>query len=257
LQLLGLVLVLAGWRLSYLEEAAWLEWLALAGALCVDAGLAWVTQPRAGLTVLLLGTVALPAASVLAELRCRSGLAPRPSRANGVLAFVAGLLAPAAGLLLAPTLAAAIDRQGFGPPPCGEGVASTDPAAGLALLRDTVRPDDARAGVPGFAAGEVGAWTWGLPWAVLPLAGFGLLRSYLRGRRQKAEARVPLAWALLGYAAAVFVTCCLRPDSVHQAGWLPLASLATFLAVFAVGDLLRGLVQRLQLTPPGELSHET
>jgi hypothetical protein len=252
LQLLGLVLVLAGWRLAYLADTAWLEWLGLSGALCLDAGLAWVTEPRAGLTVLLFGGMALPAALALVEVRRRGGPTPLPSRANALLAFAAGLLAPTAGLLLAPSLATAMVSQGIGPHAVGDRAGVAGPSAGFELLRDTAFPAADTVALPGFAADEVGHWTWGLPWVVLALTGFGLVRSYLRGRWSLAEARVPLAWALLGYSAVVLAASCLRPDSVREANWLPLATLSTLLAVFGAGDLLRGLVQRLKLTPPGE-----
>jgi hypothetical protein len=61
-----------------------------------------------------------------------------------------------------------------------------------------------------------------------------------------------VSWAVLVYAAADVLGMALDPDGVRAVSFLPLASLAPLLVVFCVGDLFRGLGERIVLRPPEE-----
>jgi hypothetical protein len=250
LQLVSLALVLGGWRLAFLSEFAWPGWLAVGGGLCTDLALAWLTEPCVGLAASLFALVCLAALPFLvAARRRRIGAVRGPSAWNGLAAAAAALLAPTAALLLAPPLGAVMAAQGV-TLPAGPDHPGHNPAAAEEFLHAAL--SGAEPGLPGFSTAELNEWCWPTPWLVLPLAAWGLWRGVRRGGLNWRQGRAPLAWVVPAYALAALAAVALQPASVRTASYLPLATLATFLAVFCAADLLRAGIERMRLAPPHE-----
>lgn len=254
LKLTTLAGLVASWRCLFATGVRWGRLLAVVVLLCVAGGLAWLTAPLqdgspAGLVTTVLDAVGLLLAAVL--LWCRRG----PGIAS-IVAVALAVLVPAAALVLAWPLSEGIDRL------AALGVAGLDagfPAqvSGTAMLPDvlqnTFAPHEGAEGLVGFAAADRDLWGWPFFWVVLPLMLFGLARSAWRGRAQWSRGQAATAWLLTLFALAVLTSVLLYPSYTRSdLHFLPLATLAVLLSLFAVGDWVSGVGERIRLAPPEE-----
>jgi hypothetical protein len=183
-------------------------------------------------------------AAILATRLHRRRAAVLPSWFNIAAAALVGVGAPLAGLWLAP---AAVRHLGWRQDPALEADADAQDYWHAAVDADW---RDYR--VQGFTAGDLRRWCWPSAWVVLPLAGWGLWRSFRRGWKNWARKKAPAAWALTLYALLAAAVWALRPAGAGGPALLPLAGLAVLLGVFGVSDVLRGFMERLVLAPPQE-----
>jgi hypothetical protein len=215
LVLSALALSLAACILTFAPRVYGKGWLAVAVLLPAVAGAAWEVSARAGVVVSLAGGLSLFGAAVLALVRRRS------SAWNALLAVAVGVAASGGGLL-------------------------------VGVLRDVALPD--LSGGLSFASGlftadALARWAWPSPWLTLPLAVWGWWLTIRRGRRLWAANRTAVTWVLTLYAPVDFLSH-LVLSPAEAADYVGLAALCLVLAVFCVGDLVRGIGERIVLAPP-------
>jgi hypothetical protein len=253
LQLGTLALVTAAWQLVFAGRLRWRSWLILLPGLWLACTLAWLAAPPAGLTASVCGGLGLVLGGVLAlARRRRPGSVGTPSAWNAAVAALGGVIVPAASLVAAPAMASVptwLAHHGL-PLPASIGNGLEERQA-QDLLQTALAGSAAAFSLPGFAPEQLPAWCWPSPWVVLPLAAWGLWRGLRRGRLQWQDRRAPLGWLVPLYAVVDLCGMALDPAGVRAALFLPLAALGVFLAVFCMGDLTRGVAERMMLQPPG------
>jgi hypothetical protein len=254
LALTVLALLTASWCVTFAPRFRWRVWLLILPGLVLAAGLAWLVEPRAGLTASVAGGVGLVLAAVMAlTRRRRPGAGGPPSAWNAAVALLGGLIVPTAGLLAAPALAALPSLLGVGQSDVSQLVAGQSAERDtLDLLGAAVGEGAAAFRLPGFTAEDLAVWCWPVPWVVLPLAILGLWRGVRRGRLLWRARRPPLGWLVPLYAVVDLLGMALNPASVEAASLLPLAPLSVLLGVFCLGDITRGVAERMMLRPPHE-----
>lgn len=244
MELVVLAAVVTGCHLAALPRFAPWAWALTTLALCGGAALTWPALPQAGLVGAVLTALGLVGGALLTWRSHRE----RPAWGNVTAAALLGLVAPAAGLLLAPAGAWVLDGLSF--PNLSRERAPLDFLA-AAINTETVGLD-----LRGFALENLHRWAWPAVWVVLPLMLWGLWCTLVRGWRELAARRPPLPWLLTLYAAADLAGAALHPREALETVFLPLASLAVLLAVFGVAEVFRRLTRPLLLPPPEERLRE-
>jgi len=246
LQLVVLAGAVVAGRLAFRPDFAWKSWGLVGVLLAAALGLTWAVLPPAALGASVVAAVGLPAGALLALRRRGHASLPRPSGWNLASAAVIGLLAPVAGLFLAPW-------AGYLP-----GWASAadvaPPAEALDRLWAAVRFDLPGGAPHGFTPEDLSRWCWPTAWVVLPLMAWGLWRTLRRGWKQARRAQLALAWLLTLFALVTLTGGALLSTAAGAGGLLGLAALTVLLPVYCVADLCRGLAERLVLAPPDPVS---
>jgi len=251
LELVMLAVAIAGWRLAYRPDFAWLEWLTLAAVPVVAVAPSAFTSSSGpgpsggwphpddvaslaapGATPLLdwstaaLALIVFPVGTLLGAFRYWGGGNGRPHPGNLVCTFCAGLVILLVALLCTPLHAL---------PWQGEATAQ--------LTSPHLRA---------FEPEQLKRWCWPSVWAMVPLMVWGLLRSVRRGWRQWRKGLPPTPWLLTLHAALVLAAVTTYAGDNPAPVALPLASLAVLLAVFGVAEVFRMMSERLILLPPAE-----
>jgi hypothetical protein len=241
LSVLSLAGTVVGWRLAVAATVPWLGWIVTAVLLIAAQAVAWPVQPRVGLLAALVVVVGFGlAAAVGTRLRSRQ---KSISLANMVVAALLAVLIPGAGLFLARV---SIEIEHL---PRHRLLADKNEIEEFVSAAFQHNP------YFGFASADLDRWAWPLSWVVVPVMLYGWWRSLRRGFKSWAAAQPPLAWTLSLYALIEAVTLVVNSANAQEMHFLPLATLAVLLSVYAVADLFLGLSERLVLTPPGH-AHE-
>jgi hypothetical protein len=225
-ELLILAAVVVACGLVYQPHWAWRSWLVLAPLTGIACGVAWQAVPTSGLAISLLPLVVLPLVAAHALGRRRRPDKPAPCAGNVVAGLGLGLFGPAVGLL-----------WGYLAEPGG---LSLSQIANSLELRQPI------------TTLELEKCFWPTPWAVVPLAVWGLWRTFRRGRSELARRKAPAAWALTLFALLNLLAAGLMPGDNCEMSVLSLATVAVLLGVFGVADVFRNIWDQLRLAPPGE-----
>jgi hypothetical protein len=248
LALAGLALLVLGWRLAFRPQGGWAAWPALLAGMSGVVGLAWQVSLRVGAVLSAAGVVGLGLAFVLAMYRRRRPERPQgPAAVNAVLALLVGLLVPAGSLLAAATLASLHDELARSGLPVSAVPPRVETWEDLLLPWRLAGAEMALLdSLAALSADAAQVWGWPLPWLMVPLAGFGLGRAVRSGWKTWAVHRPPLGWVVVVFTLLDVAGLALfRAESL-----LPLAVLTAFLSVYCVGDVIRGVAERMVLTPP-------
>jgi hypothetical protein len=247
LQMATLALTIAAWRCTFRQAPAWRGWTGVALGLFLLLSGAWLVGVNTGLRCSEKAFLGLLVAFLVGLYAQRAGWTAT-SRWNLSLALLVTLTVPAGSFLAAGAVPQAgrwLQEQGIS----WGGLALSSSAADLTTERLSV--EIRGPWTDGALPRDLDSWTWPTPWVVLPLAGWGLLRSWWRGRGAITQGRSAVSWQLLVFAVVELTTCWqIREESTKV---LSLATLAVVLAVFGIGDYGRAIAERMVLAPPGEL----
>jgi hypothetical protein len=264
LKLMTLAGVMTACRYTFSSRPRPVKLMGVGLFLALIGGLAWLTAPvltgsRAGLVTALVDFAGLALACLLAWRKRGLPGPDQPTAINVALAGLLAVLVPAAGFVLAWPLSTglawlqeqdvAVELSHLFP------AQLADSSALMTLLRNTLQPHWQQSLLLCFTETQPGRDAWGWPyfWVVLALMVFGLARTVWRGRAQWSHRQAPYAWLLTLFALAVMASYVLDPFYMkNDQLFLPLATLAILLSVFAVGDWIFGVGEKIRLTPPGE-----
>jgi hypothetical protein len=248
-----LALLVTAWPLAFAERPRWRLWLALIAGLALFGALAWLLSPFAGFVVAAGEGVVLGVAFVLAVLRRRGTMpAPRPAVGNMALSLLGALAAPVLGFAAAPFAVEAVDWLGNHGMHAVAGMLRPESPQDMQALLHAIAVREGGYTLPGFTPEALRAWCWPTPWVVLPLAAWGLWRAVRRGRKQWSSGTAPVSWVLPPFGAVMFLATALGEGGWPAASLLQLAVLGVLLAVYCLGDLVRGVAERMMLGPPPE-----